>query len=121
MGAMLSSMVPAAVVGETGVLYDIDKLIYLGTPYTGHPHIFLSRKDAGANSLEKLRSLPGLRVGAQSVGHTIYYTGRMFAYLIGLKDPRFVIGYSGRNSTSLSSAARSMSDRTTRMVLSVKV
>jgi tripartite-type tricarboxylate transporter receptor subunit TctC len=30
-GAMLSSMVPSAVVGETGVLYDIDKLIYLGT------------------------------------------------------------------------------------------
>jgi hypothetical protein len=95
MGAMLSSMVPAAVVGETGVLYDIDKLIYLGTPYSGHPHIFLSRRDAGASSLDKLRSLSGLRVGAQSVGHTIYYTGRMFAYLVGLKDPRFVIGYSG--------------------------
>ena len=94
-GAMLSSLVPAAVVGETGVLYDIDKLIYLGTPYSGHPHIFISRKDAGANSLEKLRTTPGLRLGAQSVGHTIYYTGRMFVYLIGLKEPRFVTGYSG--------------------------
>ena len=67
---------PAAVVGETGVLYDIDKFIYLGTPYSGHPHIFISRKDAGVNSLEKLRSTPGLRLGAQSVGHTIYYTGQ---------------------------------------------
>ena len=95
LGAMLSSMVPAGVVGETGVLYDIEKFIYLGTPYSGHPHIFISRKEAGANSLEKLRTLPGLRVGAQSVGHTIYYTGRMFAYLIGLREPRFVIGYSG--------------------------
>src|SRR5688572_14460161 len=94
-GAMLSSLVPAAVVGETGVLYDIDKLIYLGTPYSGHPHIFISRKDAGANGLDKLRSMAGLRVGAQSVGHTIYYTGRMFAYLIGMKEPKFVIGYSG--------------------------
>ena len=95
MGAMLSSLVPAAVVGETGVLYDIDKFIYLGTPYSGHPHIFISRKDAGVSSLEKLRSTPGLRLGAQSVGHTIYYTGRMFVYLIGLKEPKFVIGYSG--------------------------
>jgi tripartite-type tricarboxylate transporter receptor subunit TctC len=95
MGAMLSSLVPAAVVGETGVLYDIDKLIYLGTPYSGHPHIFLSRRDAGLRSLEKLRSVPGLRLGAQSVGHTIYYTGRMFTYLIGLKEPKSVIGYSG--------------------------
>jgi len=94
-GAMLSSLVPAAVIGETGVLYDIDKLIYLGTPYSGHPHIFISRKDAGVNGLDKLRSMPGLRVGAQSVGHTIYYTGRMFAYLIGMKEPKFVIGYSG--------------------------
>jgi len=94
-GAMLSSLVPAAVVGEAGVLYDIDKFIYLGTPYSGHPHVFLSRKDPNTASLEKLRSTPGLRLGAQSVGHTIYYTGRMFVYLIGLKEPRFVIGYSG--------------------------
>jgi tripartite-type tricarboxylate transporter receptor subunit TctC len=94
-GAMLSSLVPSAVVGDTGVLYDIDKLIYLGTPFSGHPHIFLSRKELGANTIDKLRALPGLRLGAQSVGHTIYYTGRMFAHLIGLKEPKSVIGYSG--------------------------
>ena len=73
----------------------INLFIYLGTPYSGHPHIFISRKEAGVSSLEKLRSTPGLRLGAQSVGHTIYYTGRMFVYLIGLKEPKFVIGYSG--------------------------
>jgi tripartite-type tricarboxylate transporter receptor subunit TctC len=94
-GAMLSSLVPSAVTGETGVLYDIDKLIYLGTPYSGHPHVFLSRRELGANTLDKLRALPALRLGAQSVGHTIYYTGRMFTYLIGLKEPKSVIGYSG--------------------------
>ena len=32
MGALTSSVVPAAVLGESGVLYDIDKLIFLGTP-----------------------------------------------------------------------------------------
>ena len=95
MGALTSSVVPAAVLGESGVLYDIDKLIFLGTPYSGHPHIFLSRKDAGVGSLEKLRSVPGLRLGAQSVGHTIYYTGRMFVYLMGIREPKFVVGYSG--------------------------
>ena len=94
-GAMLSSLVPSAITGETGVLYDIDKFIYLGTPYSGHPHIFLSRRELGANTLDKLRALSGLRLGAQSVGHTIYYTGRMFTYLIGLKEPKSVIGYSG--------------------------
>jgi tripartite-type tricarboxylate transporter receptor subunit TctC len=95
LGALTSSVVPAAVVGESGVQYDLDKLIYLGTPYSGHPHIFLSRKDAGVSSMEKLRSTPGLRLGAQSVGHTIYYTGRMFVYLLGIKEPKFVVGYSG--------------------------
>jgi tripartite-type tricarboxylate transporter receptor subunit TctC len=94
-GAFTSSVVPAAVLGESGVLYDIDKFIYLGTPYSGHPHIFLSRKEAGVGSLEKLRSATGLRLGAQSVGHTIYYTGRMFSYLIGIRDPKIVVGYSG--------------------------
>jgi hypothetical protein len=88
-------VVPAAVVGESGVQYDLDKFIYLGTPYSGHPHIFLSRKDAGVGNLEKLRAASGLRLGAQSVGHTIYYTGRMFVYLLGLREPRFVVGYSG--------------------------
>ena len=95
MGAMLSSYIPAAVVGDPGALYDVQKMIFLGTPYSGHPHIFISRRGAGADTLEKLRSIPNLRLGAQSVGHTIYYTGRMFAYLIGLKEPKSVIGYSG--------------------------
>jgi tripartite-type tricarboxylate transporter receptor subunit TctC len=94
-GALTSSVVPAAVLAESGVLYDIDKFIYLGTPYSGHPHIFLSRKDAGLGSLEKLRAATGLRLGAQSVGHTIYYTGRMFSYLMGIRDPKTVVGYSG--------------------------
>jgi hypothetical protein len=94
-GAMLSSYVPAAVVGDPGALYDVQKMIFLGTPYSGHPHIFISRREAGADNLGKLRSIPGLRLGAQSVGHTIYYTGRMFTYLIGLREPKFVIGYSG--------------------------
>jgi hypothetical protein len=42
-----------------------------------------------------LRSTPGLRVGAQAVGHSNYFVGRLFAYLIGFKDPKFVVGYSG--------------------------
>lgn len=44
--------------------------------------------------MEKLRAHSGIRIGAQTVGHPIYYTGRLFAYLLGLKDPKFVVGYS---------------------------
>ncbi|HEX2228226.1 MAG TPA: hypothetical protein VHM64_13900 [Candidatus Binatia bacterium] len=92
-GAMTPGFVPSAVLGETGVLYDLDKTIYLGSPDGGAQWIFATRKALGADSLIKLRALSGLRIGAQAVGHPIYLTGRLFAYLIGLKEPRFVTGY----------------------------
>jgi len=86
-------MAYSAALGETGVLYDLDKTIYLGSPDGGAQWIFATRKALGADSLAKLRALSGLRIGAQAVGHPIYLTGRLFAYLLGLKDPRFVTGY----------------------------
>jgi tripartite-type tricarboxylate transporter receptor subunit TctC len=87
-------MVASAVLGETGVQYDLDKLIFLGSPYSSTHYIFLTRREAGATSLEKLRSISGLRLGAQSVGHTIYNIGRVFAWVAPLKEPNFVSGYS---------------------------
>ena len=90
-----SGMVSAAVLGEKGVLYDLDKFIYLGSPFSSHQAIFVTRKEAGLNSLEKLRAASGIRIGAQSVGFSTYIEGRLFAYLIGLKEPRFVTGYGG--------------------------
>jgi hypothetical protein len=44
--------------------------------------------------MEKLRAASGVRIGAQSVGHTIYNVGRIFAWLAPLKEPKFVTGYS---------------------------
>jgi hypothetical protein len=87
-------MVASAVLGETGVQYDLDKLIFLGAPYSSTHYIFLTRRQAGARNLETLRSISGLRIGAQSVGHTIYNIGRVFAWVGSLKEPNFVSGYS---------------------------
>ena len=92
-GRMSTPFVMQPILGESGILYDIDKVSYLGTSYSGGYHVFLTRKEAGVDSLEKLRAASGLRIGSQSVGHLIYISGRMFAYLIGLKQPRFVTGY----------------------------
>src|SRR5258708_4487292 len=89
-----SGMVSSAVLGETGVQYDIDKLIFLGSPYSSTHYFFLTRRETGLTTLQKLRSAPGVRVGAQSVGHTIYNIGRLFAWVLPLKDPKFVTGYS---------------------------
>jgi tripartite-type tricarboxylate transporter receptor subunit TctC len=93
-GRMSTPFVMHPILGESGILYDIDKVSYLGTSYSGGYHVFLTRKPAGLDNLEKLRAAPGLRIGSQSVGHLIYISGRMFAYMIGLKQPRFVTGYS---------------------------
>jgi hypothetical protein len=38
----------------------------------------------------------GNRIGASSVGHTLYATARLFAYILDMKEPRFVTGYTPR-------------------------
>jgi tripartite-type tricarboxylate transporter receptor subunit TctC len=88
-------MVSSAVLGESGVLYDLDKFFYLGSPYSTYHAIFVSRKEAGLSSMEKLRVATGVRIGAQSVGFSVYNESRLFAYIIGLKEPKFVTGYAG--------------------------
>jgi tripartite-type tricarboxylate transporter receptor subunit TctC len=93
--AVGSGLASGAILGLPGVKYDIDKLIYLGSTEHGDPYVFLSRKEAGFDSLEKLRAASGVRVGAQTVGHAVYVSGRIFAYLLGLKDPKIVVGFGG--------------------------
>jgi tripartite-type tricarboxylate transporter receptor subunit TctC len=93
--AVGSGLAAGAILGLPGAHYDIDKLIYLGSTEHGDPYVFLSRKEAGFDSLEKLRAASGVRVGAQTVGHAIYISGRIFAHLLGLKEPRIVVGFGG--------------------------
>jgi tripartite-type tricarboxylate transporter receptor subunit TctC len=89
-----SGIVTSAVLGETGVQYDIDKFQWLGSTDSAFHYAFFTRKELGLNTIEKLQAHPGLRIGATSVGHTTYTYGRTFAWLLGLKDPRLVLGYS---------------------------
>jgi len=88
-------IVTGPILGTPGAKYDLDKLIMLGSTESGDPYVFLTRREAGLDSLEKLRAASGVRIGAQTVGHSVYTSGRIFAYLMGLKDPRFVVGFGG--------------------------
>lgn len=94
-GSPVSGFLMLAVLKEPGVEYDLNKLIYLGAPDGIAHYVFFSKREAGISSLERLRAATGVRVGGQSVGHTIYIVGRLFAYIFGLKEPKFVTGYSG--------------------------
>jgi hypothetical protein len=58
-----SSIIPYAVLGESGVQYDIDKLVYMGTTEHILYYLFNTRKQAGLDSLAKLRAASGVRIG----------------------------------------------------------
>lgn len=94
-GNIGAGFISNAVLGETGVQYDIDRFIYLGTPYSAAHYVFVTRREVLLDNLEKLRAASGIRIGAQGVGHTIYITGRLFAWLLGLKEPKFITAYAG--------------------------
>ena len=94
-GASSPGVLASAILGEPGVEYDPYKFIYLGSPFSENNNMFATRKALGINSLEKLRAFSGLRIGAQSVGHVQYIRGRLFAWLLDVKDPKFVVGYAG--------------------------
>jgi tripartite-type tricarboxylate transporter receptor subunit TctC len=94
-GNVGSGLIANAVLGATGVEYDIDKLIYLGASNSTAQYVFGTVAKLGLDSLEKLRARPGIRIGAQTVGHDIYINGRLFAWLLSLKEPRFITGFSG--------------------------
>lgn len=93
-GNVGGGVVANAVLGEPGVQYDLDKLPFIGSPYSATHYVFATRREIGLVNLEKLRGATGVRIGAQSVGHTNYTIGRIFAALLGLKESKFVTGYS---------------------------
>jgi len=94
-GRVGGGLVTNAILGEKGVFYDLDKFIYLGSPHSTYHWVFLTRREAGVKTIDDLRSASKLRIGAQAVGHSVYFVARMFAYLVRIKDPSFVVGYSG--------------------------
>ncbi len=92
-GSVSSGMLGSAVLGGAGVKYQVERFFYLGAADAGGQYVFYTRKEIGITNLEKLRATPGIRIGAQSVGHSNYNIARLLAYLLPMKDPRFVTGY----------------------------
>jgi tripartite-type tricarboxylate transporter receptor subunit TctC len=93
-GHMSNGMIVAAVLGQSGVQYDLNKFHWMGSTDSAYHYAFLIRKELGINNLEKLRAYSGLKIGATEVGHTTWIFGRTFPWVLGLKDPKFVVGYS---------------------------
>lgn len=49
-GRIGGGLVANAVLGEKGVLYDLNKLIYLGSPHSTYHWVFITRREAGLKS-----------------------------------------------------------------------
>ena len=94
-GRIGGGLVANGVLSAPGVLYDPNKLIYLGSAHSTYRWVFITRAAVNVKSIEILRSTPALRIGSQAVGHSNYFVGRLFAWLMGLKEPNFLVGYSG--------------------------
>jgi tripartite-type tricarboxylate transporter receptor subunit TctC len=94
-GSIGAGLVVGPILGLPGSAYDLDKLIYLGSTDTGDPYVFYTKASLGLDTIDKLRATSGLRFGAHSVGHPVYVTARFVAYLLNLKEPKFVTGFTG--------------------------
>lgn len=92
-GAASGAIVGLGIMREQGVSYDVDKFIYLGTAEHQTPAVIYTRRELGLDNLEKLRAKPGIRIGGQTVGHVSYVAGRLFAYFLDMKEPKFIVGY----------------------------
>jgi hypothetical protein len=93
-GNVGGGVVANAILGESGVQYDLDRMPFIGSPYSATHYVLITRREAGFGTLDKLRQASGVRFGAQSVGHTNYTIARIFYWLLGLKDPKDVTGFS---------------------------
>jgi hypothetical protein len=93
-GSVSSGLLSSAILGHAGVKYQTDKFHYLGAADAGGHYVFYTRKELGVTSLDKLRTTPGIRIGAQSVGHSNYNIARLLGHLLPMKEARFVTGYS---------------------------
>jgi len=86
-----ASFVSNGITGAAGVNYDVDKFNFLGSGNSNTTYVFATRSASGFDTIEKLRS-GRVRIGTLSVGHEIYTLARLFSWIIGLRDVRFVSG-----------------------------
>jgi tripartite-type tricarboxylate transporter receptor subunit TctC len=93
LGSLSGGVIALSILRETGVMYDADKFLYLGSSESVSHQIIYTRRELGLDSIDKLRAAVGIRIGAQSVGHVAYIAARFFAYFLDMKDPKFIAGY----------------------------
>jgi len=93
-GNSSSGMLARAIHGHRGVRYKLEDLVLLGAGSPGGATVLSIRPGLKLDTVEKLKAYKGLRFANRSVGHSMYNRDRITAFILGLKDPRWILGYS---------------------------
>ncbi len=77
--------------------FSLDDFIFFGTGYGGGPYAVEIRPELGLDTIAKLKAYKGMRFGQRTIGHPQYILDRLIAYVLELKDPKFLVGYSSQD------------------------
>lgn len=94
LGNSSSGIFSSAILGARGVRYNLDDLEILGSGSPGGATVLSIRPALKLDSVKKLKAYEGLKFANRSVGHSMYMRDRLTAYILELKNPRWVLGYS---------------------------
>ena len=94
LGYVHSSVYSHAILGAPGVRYDLKDFILFGGPTPGGPYTLVLRPGLGIDTVEKLKAHKGIRFAQRSVGHSMYNIDRVMAFVLELKNPKWILGYS---------------------------
>lgn len=83
-----------AIFDATATRYKLDDFVYLGSASIVNPITLIIRPGLELDTVEKLKAHEGLRFGNRSAGHAMYVVDRIFAFVLGLREPKWVLGYS---------------------------
>lgn len=93
-GNVSSGIFAAIITGAPSLRFKLEEIRWLGSGTSGTPTALVIRPGLGIDSVEKLRAHTGLRFANRSVGHSMYIRDRLTAFILELKEPRWILGYS---------------------------
>jgi len=88
-----SGIFSSSFLGVPSVRYNLDDFVLLGAGSPGGVTVLSIRPNLKIDSVEKLKAYEGLRFANRAVGHSMYNRDRITSYILGLKNPRWVLGY----------------------------
>jgi tripartite-type tricarboxylate transporter receptor subunit TctC len=93
-GNVSGGVFSSAIFKAPQVRYSLEDLVFLGSGNPGSPTTLSVRPALRIDSVEKLKAYNGLRFANRSVGHSMYIRDRLVCFVLELKNPRWVLGYS---------------------------